>query len=133
MQKVNLQELVLSCIESSDAQQRRIFRRMMHATTRNKEKTRNRPKKHCFGKRKKKNPRRAAFAAFTESLPLELSSKATQQELISEHRRTFYTWIDSDPAQIWRVYSQAFDLSTVQSSGDSSSISPSSTLSFCPS
>ena len=67
MQKVNLQELVLSCIESSDAQQRRIFRRMMHATTRNKEKTRNRRKKHCFGKRK--NPRAARRTQATPKPP----------------------------------------------------------------
>ena len=59
--KANLPELVLRCIKSSDAEQRRIFHRMVHATTKNKEKTRNRREKHCLGKPKTGAPRHRRY------------------------------------------------------------------------
>ena len=52
-----MQELVLSCIKSSDAERRRIFYRMVHTTPRNKEKTRNRRKNTVSANAKNGAPR----------------------------------------------------------------------------
>ena len=79
--KLNFRELVLRCFESSDAEQRRIFHRMLHATTRNKQKTRNRRNKHCFGTSKTGAPR-AAHKQHPHLLPNTLSSKGANQEVM---------------------------------------------------
>ena len=79
--KLNFRELVLRCIESSDAEQRRIFHRMLHATTRNKQKTRNRRNKHCFGTSKTGAPR-AAHKQHPHLLPNTLSSKGANHGVL---------------------------------------------------
>ena len=79
--KLNFRELVLRCFESSDAEQRRIFHRMLHATTRNKQKTRNRRNKHCFGTSKTGAPR-AAHKQHPHLLPNTLSSKGANQGVL---------------------------------------------------
>ena len=79
--KLNFRELVFRCFESSDAEQRRIFHRMLHATTRNKQKTRNRRNKHCFGTSKTGAPR-AAHKQHPHLLPNTLSSKGANQGVL---------------------------------------------------
>ena len=83
--KVNLQELVLSCIKSSDAERRRIFYRMVHATTENKEKTRNPRKNHCFGKPKTARARKRAPQNESESFTNENYKTEERTETLRFH------------------------------------------------
>ena len=121
-----MQELVLSCIESSDAQQRRIFRRMMHATTRNKEKTRNRRKKDCFGKRNK-TPRRAPYTSNTQtSYQTPLAVKEQTRRYCLHGTRHFDTLvlrpIEASAPENWGILSTTSCLKVPQSWAESVSI-----------
>ena len=100
MQKVNLQELVLSCIESSDAELRLIFFRMGHVTTRNKEKTQNRRKKHCFGKPKTGTPRAPCLHTFSR-ISIDIR-KTKEKRKLSNFK--FSTHIVTDRAENWHTY-----------------------------
>ena len=126
--KLNFRELVLRCFESSDAEQRRIFHRMLHATTRNKQKTRNRRNKHCFGTSKTGAPR-AAHKQHPHLLPNTLSSKGANEDVLLRYTRHFDRLalrpIEAGAPQNWGSLSTTSRMKDPQSWGESVSISKS--------
>ena len=123
--KVNLQELVLSCIKSSDAERRRIFYRMVHTTPRNNEKTRNRRKNTVSANAKNGAPRAPHKHHHTPyQTPLAVKEQTRRYCLRYTRRfdRLALRPIEASAPQNWGILSTTSCLKVPQSWAESVSI-----------